>query len=262
MATNPIVIHRDTWEVLERMAGRNNAGSAPPSVPPRATTMNVVTVKSEAAIPAGAPVAVRATVGDVDASGVWMRSVRHFAEPMGAVAPDDAAPGVAIFDIDADGFGPVLLRGTHGVLVDVVDTNHSFAVGDGVTAFRSAEEGPYRIIGKKFSGTGLTPAVVSFPVGGGGGAGVIFPVVMTQTGGFPGEHTAQCSFVYTVDSFPPGDDPLAEGLNPGVNPSKHRRPNLGKMTAADFGTAMRDPDTGDLIIVSCNEVMSFKGCEE
>ncbi len=75
---------------------------------------------------------------------------------------------------------------------------------------------------------------------------ILFPVLLTQTGGSAGSGTAACSFTYTVA------DIYGTSLGTGVALA-HRQAVYGKITAATSGVAYYDA-AGAVILWSCNEV--------
>lgn len=91
-------------------------------------------------------------------------------------------------------------------------------------------------------------------------APILFPILMTQTGGSAGSNSAACSFTYTVTDV--DSNSLGTSVNPSSSPHTHKRPNLGTMAAATAGLAYYGNNANDpeLRIVWCNEVISVSEC--
>lgn len=91
-------------------------------------------------------------------------------------------------------------------------------------------------------------------------APIVFPILLTQTGGSGGTATAACSFTYTVTDVDANS--LGTTIDPTASPHTHKRTNLGTLAAATAGLAYYGNNAGapQLRIVWCNEVISVSEC--
>jgi hypothetical protein len=93
----------------------------------------------------------------------------------------------------------------------------------------------------------------------GGGASSTFQIEMTKVGGTQGTSTAPCSFTYDLKMWQ-GDGSILYAAKTVVGtPNHYRRPNVGQLEAATFGTATYN-SAGDLVIIDCNETLIFSTC--
>lgn len=96
-----------------------------------------------------------------------------------------------------------------------------------------------------------------------GGGSKFFDVRMVQTGGSPGDETTRASWTYQVIRDD-NDEEVATNFNPDGRPGspnigRFRRPAIGRMETADYGFGFQN-DSGDFILIDCNEVEETEAC--
>ena len=86
---------------------------------------------------------------------------------------------------------------------------------------------------------------------------ILFPILLSQTGGSAGDFTTQCSFTYTVNDV--DSNQLATAVDPTASPHTYNRPAYGAQSAADAGLAYYATvsNAPELRVVWCNEASSF-----
>ena len=155
---------------------------------------------------------------------------------------------------------PALYAGVCPCLVNIEKKEHTHARAEGAGALKSGFSGFARIVHPPAAlrSTGEQWCYVSIP----DPPPAVFPVAMKKTGGAAGDHQTKCSFIYEVRAFPEesGAAALETGFDPSKEPSKHQRPDIGRMKEATFGLASADAD-GKLVIAWCNEVMEVRACQ-
>ncbi len=90
------------------------------------------------------------------------------------------------------------------------------------------------------------------------GAGVMFPIVLSQTGGAAGSAVAATTWTYTVTSAITGTE-LGTGVDVDSGNHKFVRQNLGQMSAATYGFASYD-ESDNLVIGWINEAEVKEAC--
>ena len=86
-----------------------------------------------------------------------------------------------------------------------------------------------------------------------------FHVELTKTGGTQGTSTTPCSWTYTVKLWEGDGSIIKADADIVTLPNHYRRPNLGQLEAATFGTATYN-SIGELVIIDCNETLIFSTC--
>ena len=91
------------------------------------------------------------------------------------------------------------------------------------------------------------------------GAGLMFPIILSQTGGAAGTDTAATTWTYTVTSAITGTE---LGTSVDVDSGNHKfvRQSLGQMSAATYGFASYD-ESSNLVIGWINEAEVKEACE-
>jgi hypothetical protein len=87
----------------------------------------------------------------------------------------------------------------------------------------------------------------------------IFQVTMTENGGTDGTATTPTSWLYDIRMWE-GDNSIIKAVMDIVeSPNHYRRPNVGRLTKASFGTATYNAE-GELVIIDCNETLILTTC--
>jgi len=86
----------------------------------------------------------------------------------------------------------------------------------------------------------------------------VFPVNLTQVGGYQGTESAPATWTYDVKDVTTGEE-LAAGVSPVAAPHKWQRPSVGWMIAATFGYAHYSA-SGQLVLGWINEMPDQEAC--
>ncbi len=121
-------------------------------------------------------------------------------------------------------------------------------IADGSTANLKASDRGAATIVWKAPGTGVQWAIVRL---GGFAESHLFPVKLTLAGGQQGSALIEASWVYDVADAVT-DEVLASGVSPTAAPHNWRRPEVGLVAPATFGSAHFDKD-GALVLDWINE---------
>lgn len=121
-------------------------------------------------------------------------------------------------------------------------------IADGVSGnLKASDRGAATIVWKE-TGTGVRWAIVRL---GGLAESHLFPVKLTLAGGQQGSALIEASWVYDIaDAIT--DEVLASGVSPTAAPHNWRRPEVGLVAPATFGSAHFDKD-GALVLAWINE---------
>ena len=121
-------------------------------------------------------------------------------------------------------------------------------IADGVTGnLKAGDSGAATILWRE-AGTGVRWAIVRL---GGFTAQSFFPIKLTLAGGAQGNALAPATWTYDVAGAIT-DESLAVGVDPTATPSNWRRPGVGQVSAATFGSAHYDAN-GALALDWINE---------
>ena len=165
---------------------------------------------------------------------------------------EDETVAIVKQPLPTDFIGPAVVSGATLVKVDVKDDAHKRAqliAGD--SAKLETTEGPGLPILWRETGTsgvlwGLVDLASALP------RGVTFAVILTQDGGQGGDSATKASWTYTADTLDGTE--LGTGLSP-----KNKRPSVGQVLKANFGTGYYDTN-GDFVLAWANEVAEQAEC--